>query len=88
MTYWLHTSTIVGYSFNAENFCTTCTRDAWGHTHQTVEQALDDAAQRLAIDRGDESSYDSNDFPKVIFAGQVEDSDERCARCHERLLDR
>lgn len=40
----------------------------------------------MGIDRTDETSYDSGDFPKVIVADQVEAS-ERCGLCGTALLD-
>jgi hypothetical protein len=36
-----------------------------------VEDQLDGLARNLGIDRENERTYDSGDFPKVIFADQV-----------------
>lgn len=48
----------------------------------TVEGALDVVATRRSIDRKDERSYDSGDFPKVIFASEeFPDYCPRCAQC-------
>lgn len=38
----------------------------------------------LRIDIEDEYSWDSDDFPKVIFSDQVEDT-EYCGTCHEEI---
>jgi len=38
-----------------------------------TENALDQIAEANAIDRYDESTYDSGEFPKVIFADSVEE---------------
>lgn len=37
------------------------------------------------IDLEDEYSWDSDDFPKVVFADQIEDT-EYCGMCHEVIL--
>lgn len=74
---------------------------AWGHS---TEDTLDVVANRLrdlgvlpSIDRTDERSFDSGDFPKVIFADQVHDTctadegykpgqcGDSCGGCHEPL---
>jgi len=41
-------------------------------------------AEVREIDVEDEYSYDSDDFPKIIFADQIEE-DEYCGTCHEIL---
>lgn len=48
-----------------------------------VEACLGVIAERRGIDRKDERSYDSGDFPKVIFASEeFPDYCPRCALCH------
>ena len=37
------------------------------------------------INLEDEYSFDSDDFPKVVFVDQIED-DEYCGVCHEKIL--
>lgn len=54
------------------------------------EDALDLLARFRGIDRMDETSFDSDDFPKVVFFDQVSDltreSDrDYCGRCHGAL---
>lgn len=46
----------------------------------TVESALDDYASMRGIDRYTETSFDSGEFPKVVFRDQLE-SLEHCGRC-------
>ncbi|WP_301851148.1 hypothetical protein [Rhodococcus pyridinivorans] len=40
-----------------------------------VEDALDQIAASNGIDRMDERTFDTNDFPKVIFVDQLTDAD-------------
>lgn len=48
-----------------------------------VETALNQVAATRNVNRDDESSYDSGDFPKVIFASEeFPDYCPRCALCH------
>jgi len=81
---------VVGYQYQADFFCPACQLDLV--TMDLVEQgirfavlpdaesALDALAERAGIDRNDEWSYDSDDFPKVIFRDQADD-DTACGRC-------
>lgn len=48
------------------------------------EILLRQLAQRLQINLEDEYSYDTDDFPKVVFADQVEDT-ERCGVCRDEI---
>ena len=93
-----HASDIVGYSFNTENFCPDCiiealptgpgeTFDGWklaDGVQMSTEDNLHEIAAAFQIDRQDERSFDSSEFPKVIFSSQVEDSEE-CALCGVEL---
>lgn len=91
---------IVGYTFNADQFHPECLRlptgkgeafDGWALADgvwMPVEQNLDEIAAAFGINRQDESTFDSGDFPKVIFASQVEDDDDVCGRCGAPLLER
>ena len=74
---------IVGYTYKAENY-TPCgvieamiaNREASPAARDmSVEDALDQIAEANCIDRTDESSFDSGEFPKVIFASDVEDGE-------------
>ena len=79
---------IVGYTYDTEILCPSCTVEAvmMMQPYDTVEKCLDSAALVMKINRQDERSFDSNEFPKVIVDSQVEDSDERCAHCGEALI--
>lgn len=85
---------IVGYTYRASLYCGTCVVDAlptgegekfdgWkvaeGVTIST-ENNLAEIAEAFGIDRMDESSFDSEDFPKVVFRDSCED-EETCEEC-------
>lgn len=87
---------IAGYTFRAANYHPGCLLevmpfgpgeafDGWRTTSLiTVEENLDELAAAFGVNRQNESSFDSGDFPKVIFADSVED-DEECGKCGEPL---
>ena len=82
---------ITGYVYRADIYCPTCiieTMVAGGEASpaardMSVEDALDQIADANAIDRYDEWSFDTDDFPKVIFS--IDDDDCYCGRCGKRL---
>ena len=80
---------IVGYIFNAEKLCAHCVAKMYQKvpavTVRQVEVCLDGEANYLGIDRYDESSFDSNDFPKVIFRDQA-DYNDLCGICCVSLV--
>lgn len=90
---------IVGYAFQADTYCPDCiigqlptgegqAFDGWAlaaGVNMTTEDNLSELAAAFQIDRMDERSYDSGDFPKVIFASSVE-GEETCGNCHEPLI--
>lgn len=84
--------TIVGYTYNAEILCLDCAHRLARRSNPdpapveslSVEVEMNDWARNVGIDRDDEASYDSNDFPKVVFADSVED--DACGECGEALL--
>lgn len=93
---------IAGYTFNADIYCPSCIVemlpagpgqpfDGWalanGADPMATEDNLDEIAAAFGIDRYDESSFDSGDFPKVVFEDMAEDADDVCGNCHERLVD-
>lgn len=86
---------IVGYTFNADIYCADhilrnvpieeMTNSPYGWDHEyDIEFELDGAARSLGIDRENESSFDSGDFPKVIFRDQAELSG--CGECGRLLI--
>jgi hypothetical protein len=78
-------SEIVAYSYNTMTFCPEHLIErmiekriaAPAARDMNVEEVLDQIAEAEGIDRQDERSFDSNDFPKIIFSSDLED-DERC----------
>lgn len=98
--YGLKADAIVGYTYAAETYCPECVTlelvsdehnsraDSFNDAsryYDTTEANLDRMAAAFGIDRQLERTYDSDEFPKVIFSVQVE-SDEFCGRCHESLI--
>lgn len=92
----MRADTIVGYTFNADQYGPECivaqvTTNPGDVHHRDAkiddaETHLDLLARIAGIDRMDEHSFDSGDFPKVIFAVQVESDEERCGACGEPLI--
>lgn len=85
---------IIAYTFEASTWCAYCMRDhvarrveALGKNAEFVgvESLLDILAEDAGIDRMDEYTFDSDDFPKVVFAVQVE-TEESCDQCGEELI--
>lgn len=56
--------------------------EGWGLAQgvvMDVEENLDEIAAAFAVDRYEETSFDSEDFPKVAFSHQLED--DSCGGC-------
>lgn len=77
---------IAGYTWNGENYTSEALRlklVETGSIHfgramkqgHTVEELLDRHAGNLGVDREDEYSFDSDDFPKVILRSQLTTDD-------------
>ena len=79
---------VVGYTFRPDLYCPGCTLivAAEQPLASGVEAQLDLIAARSGVDRQDERSFDSGDFPKVLFQDQVE-PDDRCSACGGLLRD-
>jgi hypothetical protein len=81
---------IVAYTYEAEILCPACLIGRLVHEGKVpdvddpAETVLDIHAAFEHVDRQDESTFDSDDFPKVVFASQVEDG-ESCGECEEAL---
>ena len=89
---------IVGYTFRAETLCPDCTikalptgegqaYDGWAlaeGVHMSVEDNLNEIALAFGINRTDEHTFDSDDFPKVVFDVQLLDG-ETCDHCGREL---
>lgn len=77
---------IVGYTYKADNYTPAgvierMVRDGEASPaarDMNTEDALDQIASANAIDREDERSFDSDDFPKVIFLDSVVDDELFC----------
>lgn len=88
---------ISAYTYQADLLCPSCVLDAMttdgtkrpGYAAAALgrdpEQALDALAAVAMLDRYDEHSFDSDEFPKVVFADQVEPGD-RCGACGSPFL--
>lgn len=82
---------IVAYTYNADLYCPHCIegialKEMGGAflAYTNPEERLDRWAEKLGIDRQDETTYDSGDFPKVVFRDML-DGTEHCGRCHNEL---
>lgn len=83
---------IVGYSLEGETLCPKDVIEVLIERGEAspaardmrTEDALDQIAGANGIDRQDERTFDSGDFPKVVFASDVQD-DEFCDRCGEPI---
>lgn len=96
MFYFLHATAIVGYSYQADNHCVECIRGlakartlvlgsetSWGDSG-TAEEILSEWAFFAKIDPYGDN--DTGDFPRVIFASDVQGK-EYCGSCREPLID-
>lgn len=98
-----HAADVVGYDFKASRFCPDCiidvlptgdgeAFDGWalaaGAAPMSTEDNLGEIADAFGINRMDERSFDSSEFPKVIFRSSLSDEvDEFCEKCGAPLED-
>jgi hypothetical protein len=78
---------IAGYTYNADEYCPEHVLEVMGTGYDvalSTEMNLDQIARDQGIDREDEYSYDSGDFPKLIFVDQC-DNDDQCGFCGRKL---
>lgn len=83
---------IAAYTYRAEIYCPACVTEAMIATGDAApaardmptEHVLDQCADTNAIDRAHEASYDSDEFPKVVFLHQLPDGS-TCNRCGSEL---
>jgi hypothetical protein len=80
---------IVGYRYQADRYCPSCILRAMGKVQQqpqrfglSVEHCLDMISDDYGINREDESSYDSIEFPKVIPRAMLRE----CGVCDGRTV--
>jgi hypothetical protein len=93
-----HATDIVAYGYNADIYCPRCiiaalptaeggAFDGWAlapGVRMSTEDNLDKLADAFGIDREDERSFDSGEFPKVVFRDIV-GTDVYCGRCQEPI---
>jgi hypothetical protein len=86
-------SDIAGYLFAAEPFCTSCIHDLFipfdliGGPERSTEDILDLVASGRGIQRHDETSFSTYEFPKPIYIPDVSGGDV-CIFCGKSLLGR
>ena len=82
----------IAYTYRADNYCPDCilhimivhgdaspaVLDRLYDPTDSLESILDYLADCQAIDRADERTFDSGEFPKVIFTTE---NDEHCGLC-------
>lgn len=74
----------IAYTYRADVYCPGCILEVLhlgerGQAPvQSVESELDAIASERGIDRYDEWSFDSGEFPKVVFDAE---EDEHCGQC-------
>jgi hypothetical protein len=78
---------IVGYTFKADNYCPKCVikkLTPYGFNSvadDNTEELLNQLALSAHIDREDERSFDSDNFPKVVFRDQARGYGINCGWC-------
>lgn len=81
---------LAAYLYRADLHCPSCLIEAMiihrdaspAARDMPVEAVLDQCAEAMAIDRSDEASYDSAEFPKVIQLDTLE-PDDVCGSCQQ-----
>lgn len=83
----MRADSIVGYVYRAELWCGPCiARKYHASPNEDAEAILNYSAEIRRINRHDEPTYDSENFPKVAFACGM-DLGDQCCMCGEYLLD-
>jgi hypothetical protein len=78
---------ITGYVWKGETLCKKCLKakllaeNKIKPTRKHLETILDTSADSIGIDRQDEWSFDSWNFPKVIFKSDAEFWPAKCLAC-------
>lgn len=83
---------IAGYGYRADIYCPECIIEimiARGDASPAArdmppETVLDQCAGAMGIDRYDEATYDTKEFPKVAFVSDVDD-DDTCTVCRQPI---
>lgn len=78
---------IVAYTYAADIHCPECISEMFGGSIlDSTDSVLDRAARAAGIDRDDDRSFDSDDFPKIVFCDQIEQT-EYCGTCHHVIVE-
>lgn len=95
----MHATDICAYTFNADTYCPDCivtvlptghgqAYDGWalapGADPMSTEDNLTEIALAFGINRDDEHTFDSDDFPKIVFCSDIQELS-HCGRCGEAL---
>jgi uncharacterized alpha/beta hydrolase family protein len=100
--YLVKSYSVVGYQLRADQYCLDCIEDEtikvvnnWTKIDKSIfdnenvidsEDMLDIIAKKIGIERMDEYTFDSWDFPKVIFADQIDDENiDYCGECQKSI---
>lgn len=67
--------TIYAYTYKAADWCSDCIADEFRPADSqaiTAEDVLDEVAASRSIDRDEERSFDTDDFPKPVFSSMTD----------------
>ena len=84
-------TTITGYLYGDDTYCNDCIHDLFlpydlvGSVERSTEDVLDEVARRRGIQRQNEDSYSSYQFPHPLRLADTSEAD-RCALCGRPLL--
>ncbi len=80
--------TVCAYIYKADIYCPGCIPYILTANPVFQELPTEEILHRMALDFGidrlDENTFDSDEFPKVVF-GDFLTKDDSCARCGEQL---
>jgi hypothetical protein len=85
-------SDITGYLFRGETFCPTCIHDLFvpfdwaGGSQHSTEEILDRVATEQGVNRHNEKSFGSRQFPQALYLDDVTRAD-LCFFCGTPLID-
>jgi hypothetical protein len=90
-----HATDVVGHTYRADLYCSRCIILELVKRAELSPAAYDlppsdvlkDAAEAHGIDWADERSFDSDEWPKVVFRSSLEDEGEHCGTCGVDLRD-
>lgn len=82
---------LAAYTYQGDIYCPFCLIEAMiaagiaasAARDMPTDDVLDQCAGALGIDRDDETSFDTDEFPKPVFLDWLDTDDDTCARCHQ-----